>query len=180
MVDPLAIKPGLGNPLSFSMCKPSMARSEISRYGFSMGFLVEPHCPNNCPGPGIPGGLRRPNDLKLHLSCESQKMPAEMLTYYATTLAYTCTHTHTSTHTHTHTYTHTYIYIYIWCLSLLCFSFLFFYFLFFPFFSVFLSLFLSFSLSFFLSLFLSFFLYFLIFSETYRYNITYMWAHIQI
>ena len=147
-----------------------MAGSGISRYGFSMGFLVEPHCPNNCPGPGIPGGLRRPNDLKLHLSCESQKMPAEMLTYYATTLAYTCAHTHTSTHTHTH------IYIYIWCLSLLCFSFLFFYFLFFPFFSVFLPLFLSFSLSFFLSFFIFWYLVKLIGTtlhiceHTYKYN----------
>ena len=125
-----------------------MAGSGISRYGFSMGFLVEPHCPNNCPGPGIPGGLRRPNDLKLHLSCESQKMPAEMLTYYATTLAYTCTHTPA----HTHTYTHTYIYIYD---VFLCFAFLFFSFIFFSFLS-----FLSFFLYFFLSLFLSFFLYF--------------------
>ena len=129
-----------------------MAGSGISRYGFSMGFLVEPHCPNNCPGPGIPGGLRRPNDLKLHLSCESQKMPAEMLTYYATTLAYTCTHTPAHTHTYTHIHTHIYIYIYD---VFLCFAFLFFSFIFFSFLS-----FLSFFLYFFLSLFLSFFLYF--------------------
>ena len=39
MADPLAIKPGLGNPLSFSMCfpfKPSMARSEISQFAMEM------------------------------------------------------------------------------------------------------------------------------------------------
>ena len=135
-----------------------MAGSGISRYGFSMGFLVEPHCPNNWPGPGIPGGLRRlcPSGLKLHLSCESQRMPAEMLTYYATTLAYTCTHTHLHTHTHTQTHTHTYIYIYDF---FLCFALLFCSFLFFLFFRSFV---LSFCLSFFISFFRSFFLYLLI------------------
>ena len=134
-----------------------MAGSGISRYGFSMGFLVEPHCPNNCPGPGIPGGLRRPNDLKLHLSCESQKMPAEMLTYYATTLAYTCTHTHQHTHTYTHIHTHIYIYMMSF-FALLFFSFLLFSFLSFLFcLSFFISFFLSFFLSFFISFFLSLF-----------------------
>jgi hypothetical protein len=138
-----------------------MAGSGISRYGFSMGFLVEPHWPNNWPGPGIPGGLRRlcPSGLKLHLSCESQRMPAEMLTYYATTLAYTCTHTPAHTHTHTH--------IYIWFLSLLCFALLFCSFL--SILSFFRSFFLSFFLYFFLSLFLSFFIYWLIFIDIYWY-----------
>ena len=136
-----------------------MAGSGISRYGFSMGFLVEPHCPNNWPGPGIPGGLRRlcPSGLKLHLSCESQRMPAEMLTYYATTLAYTCTHTPA------HTHTHTYIYM-ISFFALLCFSVLFF-----SFFSFVLSFFLSVFLSLFLSFALSFFLYWLIFIDIYWY-----------